>query len=77
MTVIEQRLMDALANAARKYSNPKIDWEQRRYEIAKNMMAAFMTAPGDWATWNSLEDLAKQCVKYADGLINELKKKTI
>lgn len=35
MTQIELETMTAIKNAARKYTSHEIDWEQRRYEIAK------------------------------------------
>lgn len=52
----------------------EIDWEQRRYEIAKDMLAAFLS--------NSCQNIyagppdlqAKDAVEYADALIEELKK---
>lgn len=49
-----------------------IDWEQRRYEIAKDITAAIYTRPnvkGRLLNYN-------QIVAAADGLIRELKKGT-
>lgn len=49
-----------------------IDWEQRRYEIAKNITAAIYTRPnvkGPLLNYNKI-------VATADGLIRELKKGT-
>jgi len=46
-----------------------IDWEQRRYEIAKECVAVLMSDE------MSLEDAAKVSVKQADALITELKKR--
>lgn len=40
----------------------EIDWEQRRYEIAREICA------------NNCMYSAKQCVSFADALIEELKK---
>lgn len=50
-----------------------IDWEQRRYEIAKDIMSAQLS-DGESAENNSKEVLAKWAVVYADALIEELKK---
>ena len=53
-------------------ANKVIDWEQRRYEIAKDITAAIYTRPnvkGDLLNYN-------QIVAAADGLIRELKKGT-
>lgn len=39
MTVIEQQMMDAVITINRKTKDAnQIDWEQRRYEIAKEVM---------------------------------------
>ena len=52
-----------------------IDWEQRRYEIAKNAMNSILTAPIiDGVNPNpSAEDVATYSVRLADALIKELK----
>ena len=52
----------------------EIDWEQRRYEIAKQMM--LFCAPKWWHNINQMkaDKCAQAAVKYADALINELKK---
>ena len=50
----------------------QIDWEQRRYEIAKDALAALLsnfTIGGVYASYS------KVAVDYADALIEELKKK--
>jgi hypothetical protein len=46
----------------------EIDWEQRRYEIAKECVAVFIRNP------ITIEDAAKVSVEQADALIAELKK---
>lgn len=55
--------------------NKAIDWEQRRYEIAKEISGyvyndAFI-ANDDYTP---CELIARDAIKYADALINELKK---
>ena len=52
--------------------NKAIDWEQRRYEIAKDIMAAIYTRPNAKGTLLNYN----QIVAAADGLIRELKKGT-
>lgn len=61
----------------------QIDWEQRRYEIAKDMLCAIYVDDGNESRcanhnmnfeYQSLESSAKTAVRYADALINELKK---
>lgn len=49
-----------------------IDWEQRRYEIAKDVMAALLNQPSDGV---SIASYIHNCVQWADALIEELKKK--
>lgn len=46
-----------------------IDWEQRRYEIAKECVAVLMSGE------MTLEDAAKVSVEQADALIAELKER--
>lgn len=49
-----------------------IDWEQRRFEIAKDLYIRCV----DYPHIVSAELDAQHCVKYADILINELKRCT-
>lgn len=49
----------------------EIDWEQRRYEVAKNAMVGLMA--GHHTIYDA-DKLATVAMKYADALINELKK---
>lgn len=64
-------------------STKNIDWEQRRYEIAKDMLCAIYMDDGNESRcanhnmgfeYQSLESSAHSAVRYADALINELKK---
>lgn len=49
----------------------EIDWEQRRYEVAKNAMVGLMA--GHHTIYDA-DKLSTVAMKYADALINELKK---
>lgn len=52
-------------------SNRSVDWEQRRYEIAKDIVAnSFSTPMGNMSMVSYIHD----CVQVADLLIEELKK---
>ncbi|WP_373804337.1 hypothetical protein [Bacteroides heparinolyticus] len=60
-----------------------IDWEQRRYEIAKEVMAAFIAGPSyQFCVNNNYYEaslarpwaVAEDAVDYAEALIEELKK---
>lgn len=66
-TRIEIETMNLIKAACREYIDSQrsneIDWEQRRYEIARDLYAANRDAT------------AEQCVRWADALIDELKKK--
>lgn len=55
-----------------KEANKVIDWEQRRYEIAKDITAAIYTRPNAGAG-GALPNY-NRIVASADGLIRELKK---
>lgn len=61
----------------------QIDWEQRRYEIAKDMLCAIYMDDGNEKRcdclgkkieYQSLEGSAREAVRYANVLIEELKK---
>lgn len=85
MTVIEKQYMDSVINInrmMRKAQDAEPDWEQRRYEIAKDMMAAIMNNPditaGVACEPKPQEDvpatLARVSLTFADALVAELKK---
>lgn len=50
---------------------PAIDWEQRRYEIARDIMVTSFYQPMDGA---SITPYVHNCVQWADVLVEELKK---
>lgn len=56
-----------------------IDWEQRRYEIAKAAMIGVLAMPTiEGVNPNpTMNDVCKLSVKFADALIEELKKTSI
>lgn len=63
--------------------NIEINWEQRRYEIAKEMLAAIYLDDGNAERaddselgfeFKSLQGSARETVRFADALIEELKK---
>ena len=71
MTNIELETMSAIKAAARKYVNEKnIDWEQRRYEIAKDVLAGRLS----YSPPTDRERFIEHCVEYADMLIECLQK---
>ena len=56
--------------------NKAIDWEQRRYEIAKEMLPIIYhdDKPQEGDDYLTLQQSAHESVRYADALIEELKK---
>jgi len=81
LTKIEMQYMDAVIGIhkeMRKANERGVDWEQRRYEIAKDTLQGILN--GFTATKEDIEDnsepLAKCAVYLADALIAELKKES-
>ena len=58
-----------------EFMESTVDWEQRRYELAKEAMNSILTAPiVEGVNPNpSAEDVAKYSVTLADALIRKLK----
>lgn len=67
--------VDLIPENAEGYQKREIDWEQRRYELAKDAMNSILTAPIiDGVNPNpSAEDVATYSVRLADAIIEELK----
>ena len=55
-----------------------IDWEQRRYEIAKEMLPViyYDDKPQEGEDYLTLNEATHEAVRYAEALITELKKGT-
>lgn len=70
-----QALMEALEREELSVNKPKIDWEKRRYEIAKDAMNGLLSAPivDGVNSRPSFKDIATFSVRLADALIKELK----
>ena len=79
MTGIENQTHNAIQNMNRKMKNQnEIDWEQRRYEIAREIFTRCLSSSdGEMRAfcYRNIEDHAKDCVRAADALIEELQKK--
>ena len=56
--------------------NKVIDWEQRKYEIAKEMLSVIYSddKPQYGEDYLTPQQAANEAVRYADALIRELKK---
>lgn len=72
--------VDLIPESVNDYPVVEPNWEQRRYEIAKDVMAALISAAGYKSCANnrygdSVErDFTLKAIEYADSLIEELKK---
>lgn len=79
MTKIEMQTMDAVIGIHREMKKAnEIDWEQRRYEIAKGMMpVAYQESRNILLRGGEVgnNDIAQAAVEFADMLIAELQKK--
>ena len=51
----------------------KIDWEQRRYELAKAAMQGFCSNPHEQVMSNGSNMTAQRSLSFADALIKKLK----
>lgn len=69
MNVLEQRQAEAVVSIAKTLRSP--DWEQRRYEIAKDILPHTILLEYHV---KGLERGVKDAVMIADALIAELKK---
>ena len=54
----------------------EIDWEQRRYDMAKELVKAFAANPHNKCVSADIETLARWGVECADSIITKLKKGT-
>ena len=69
MNILEQRQAEAVVSIAKTLRSP--DWEQRRYEIAKDILPHTILLE---YYGKGLERGVKDAVMIADALIAELKK---
>ena len=53
----------------------EVDWEQRRYEIAKDILTAWCSNPDRGTGLEILKNDSTAAVRYADALIKALKEK--
>lgn len=67
--------VDLIPESVEDYPKVEPNWEQRRYEIAREAMNGFLSAPVvDGVNPNpSYKDIATFSVRLADALIEELK----
>lgn len=80
MTELEKQTMTAIISINRKTKDAnQIDWEQRRYEIAKEIFTRCLSsADGEMRAFcaRELEMHANDCVQEANALIKALKEQS-
>ena len=82
MTQLETNFFEAATKYCREHStdihyNKQIDWEQRRYEIARDALVGLLAAPviPGINPCPPISDSVELAIDYADALIEKLKKK--
>ena len=75
MTNLEQTFLESATRYCREAQSKEIDWEQRRYEIAKDILTAWCSNPDRGTGLGIPKNDSAAAVRYADALIEELKKK--
>ena len=70
MTKIEMQYMEAVIEMNRRQRNREIDWEQRRYEIAREIYPSIVAQ----TTVENATSAAPVAISLAQVLINEFKK---
>lgn len=68
-----EALMETIEREELKSNKPKIDWEQRRYEIAKDVLAACLAKYGMNFDESADVGMCKRCVEITNTLIRKLK----
>ena len=74
--IVKETPEEILAMPDIEEGNKTIDWEQRRYEIAKRMLPViyYDDKPQEGEDYLTLKQVANEAVRYAEALITELKK---
>lgn len=83
MTIEERNTARAIQDIAKELKEIRkesdrikiIAWEERRYEIARDVLSAFMSNPAQKIHEGGATTQAICAIAYADALIEELKKK--
>lgn len=80
MTDLEQTFLESATRYFRESQSKGIDWEQRRYEIAKDVLNAILQLPSPTVAAHDANTTVmaynvRLSVRYSDALIEELKKK--
>lgn len=80
ISVLEKEYMETVIRMGKRLQRGEIDWEQRRYEIAKDAAVALFGAIAGGAIHKgamfdpNYTSIAKTSVSFANALVDELKK---
>lgn len=79
VSVIEKEYMETVIRMGKRMNSGEIDWEQRRYEIAKDVCSysLVLTLSTPLEQRATYEELAEAAVKMAGTLVEELKKNPV
>ena len=75
MANLEQPVLESATKYFSEAQSKEIDWEQRRYEIAKDILTAWCTNPDRGTGLGIQKNDSAAAVRYADELIKALKEK--
>ena len=75
MTNLEPTFLESATRYFREAQSKEIDWEQRRYEIAKDILTAWCSNPDRGTGLGIPKNDSAAAVRYADALIKALKEK--
>ena len=75
MTNLEQTFLESATRYFREAQSKEINWEQRRYEIAKDILTAWCSNPDRGTGLGIQKNDSAAAVRYADALIKALKGK--
>lgn len=75
MTNLEQAFLESATRYFRESQSKEIDLEQRRYDIAEDALMAWCSNPDRGTGLGIPKNDSAAAVRYADALIEELKKK--
>ena len=75
MTNLEQPFLESATKYFSEAQSKEIDWEQRRYEIAKDILTAWCSNSDRGTGLGIPKNDSAAAVRYADALIKALKEK--
>ena len=75
MTNLKQSFLESATKYFSEAQSKEIDWEQRRYEIAKDILTAWCSNSDRGTGLGIPKNDSAAAVRYADALIKALKEK--